>query len=160
MTQLVVEGDLHLEQEVHVATGCPLVEMHVTNWAEAQREDQMLSTVLDWLKAQKKTDLKVFLAEHASREEGNLILHNRQNIAIHQGPFTPAQCLRQNWRSPGLHGPQGTLCCHPEWVPPRCGSSRVWPYAVTVAGMLLVAKDDQPSAAVHKILHVLLAAWG
>ena len=35
----VVEGDLHLEQEVHVATECTLVEMHVTNWAKAQRED-------------------------------------------------------------------------------------------------------------------------
>ena len=51
-----------------------MVEMHVTDWAEAQREDPMLSTVLDWLKAQKKTDLKVLMAEHASSEEGNLIL--------------------------------------------------------------------------------------
>ena len=81
----VMEGDQHLEQEVHVATGHPLVKMHVTNWAEAQREDPTLSTVLDWLKAQKKTDLKVFLAEHTSSEEGNLILCNRQNFAIHQG---------------------------------------------------------------------------
>ena len=38
-----------------------------------------------WLKAQKKTDVKVLLAEHTSGEEGNLILHNRQNFAIHQG---------------------------------------------------------------------------
>ena len=35
----VVEGDQCLEQEVQVAAGCPLVEMHVTDWAEAQRED-------------------------------------------------------------------------------------------------------------------------
>ena len=81
----MLEGDLHLEQEVHVAAGYPLVEMHVTNWAKAQREDPMLSAVLDWLKAQKKTDLKVLLVEHASSEEGNLILCNRQNFAIHQG---------------------------------------------------------------------------
>ena len=70
----MAEGDQCLEQEVCVATGCPLVEMHVTNWAEAQREDPMLSTVLDWLKAQKQTDLKILLAEHASSEEGKLIL--------------------------------------------------------------------------------------
>ena len=44
----VLEGDHHLEQEGHVATGHPLVEMHVTDWAKAQREDLMLSTVLDW----------------------------------------------------------------------------------------------------------------
>ena len=81
----MVEGDLHLEQELCVATGYLLVEMHLTDWAKAQREDPMLSTVLDWLKAQKKTDLKVLLAEHTSSEEGNLILHNRQNFAIHQG---------------------------------------------------------------------------
>ena len=55
----VVEGDQCLEQEVHVATGRALVEMHVTDWAEAEREDPWLSTVLDWLKAQKHTDLKV-----------------------------------------------------------------------------------------------------
>ena len=49
----MVEGNQHLEQEVHDAAGCPLVEMHVTDWAKGQREDLMLSTVLDWLKAQK-----------------------------------------------------------------------------------------------------------
>ena len=74
--QAMVEGDQHLEQDVHVTTGCPLVEMHVTNWAEAQREDPVLSAVLDWLKAWKQTDLKILLAEHASSEEGKLILWN------------------------------------------------------------------------------------
>ena len=48
--------------------------MHVTDWAEAQRKDPMLSAVLDWLKAQKKKDLKVPLAEHAYSEEGRLII--------------------------------------------------------------------------------------
>ena len=78
----VVEGDCHLEQEVCVTTGHTLVQMHVTNWAEAQKEDPILSAVLDWLKAQKKTDLKALLAEHTFSEEGWLIL---QNFAIHQG---------------------------------------------------------------------------
>ena len=80
----VVEGNQHLEQEVCVATGHPLVEMHGPNWAESQK-DPMLSQVLDWLKAQKKTDLKILLAEHASSEEGKLILRNQQNFTIHQG---------------------------------------------------------------------------
>ena len=59
--------------------------MHVTDWAEAQKEDLMLSTVLDWLKVQKMTDLKALLAEHTSSEEGRLILWHWQNFTIHQG---------------------------------------------------------------------------
>ena len=66
----VVEGDQHLEQEVCVTTGHPLVEMHVTNWAKAQREDPMLSAVLDWLKAWKQTNLRMLLVQHTSSEEG------------------------------------------------------------------------------------------
>ena len=53
--------------------GHALVQIHFPDWAEAQKEDPMLTTVLDWLKAQKKTDLKALLAEHAPSEEGQLI---------------------------------------------------------------------------------------
>ena len=81
----VVEGNQHLEQEVCVTTGCTLVVMHVTIWAVAQREDKVLSAVLDWLKAQKQTDLKMFLVEHTSSKEGKLILWNQQYFTIHQG---------------------------------------------------------------------------
>ena len=80
----VVEVDLSLEWEVHVTTGQMLIQMHVTDWAEVQREDPMLSAVLDWLKTQKKTDLKALLAEHTSSKEGWLILQNGQNFTIHQ----------------------------------------------------------------------------
>ena len=72
----VVEGDLSLEKEVHVATGHALLQMHVMDWAEAQSKDPMLSAVLDWLKAQKKTNLKALLAEYSSSEKGWLILQN------------------------------------------------------------------------------------
>ena len=80
----IIKGDHGLEQEVHVATIRALVQMHVTDWAEAQREDPVLSAVLDWLEAQKRTDLRMLLAEHASIEEGRLILQNQQNFLIHQ----------------------------------------------------------------------------
>ena len=66
----VVKNDCCLEQEVHVTAGHTLVQMHVMDWAEAQKEDPVLSAVLDWLKVQKKTDLKALLVEHASSEEG------------------------------------------------------------------------------------------
>ena len=69
---------------VHVTTGQVLVEMHVTNWAKIQREDPVLNAVFNWLEAQKKTDLKTLLGEHASSEEGQLIWRNHQNFTIHQ----------------------------------------------------------------------------
>ena len=69
----IVEGDHYLEQEVHVAAGHTLIQMHVTDWAKAQKEDLMLGMVLNWLKAQKKKDLKALLAEHTSSKEGRLI---------------------------------------------------------------------------------------
>ena len=81
----VVEGNHCLEQEICVAAGCAPEQMHFTDWAEAQKDDSMLSTVLDWLKAQKKTDLKALLAEHTSSEDGRLILQNQQNFTIHHG---------------------------------------------------------------------------
>ena len=81
----VVEGDHCLEKEICVAIRHTLVQIHVTDWAETQKEDPMLSAVLDWLKAQKKTDLKALLTEHTSNEEGRLILQNWQNFTIHQG---------------------------------------------------------------------------
>ena len=41
----------------------------MTDWAKTQREDQVLNALLNWLEAQKKTDLKALLAEHASSEK-------------------------------------------------------------------------------------------
>ena len=52
----IIEGHHQLEQEVCIIAGHALVQMHVTDWAKAQKEDPMLSAVLNWLKAQKKTD--------------------------------------------------------------------------------------------------------
>ena len=50
----VVEGDHNIEKEVHVAVGQVLVEMHMTNWAKAQREDPLLNAVLNWLETKKE----------------------------------------------------------------------------------------------------------
>ena len=65
---VVVEGDQDIEKEVHVATGQVLVEMHVTNWAAAQREDPELDAILHWLEAKKKIHLRTLLGEHACEE--------------------------------------------------------------------------------------------
>ena len=76
----VVEGDHNIEKEVCVTAGWVLVEMHVTDWAKAQREDQVLNSVLNWLEAQKKNDLKTLLVYHAFSKEGQLVWQNHQNF--------------------------------------------------------------------------------
>ena len=79
-----VESDHKIEKEVCVTVGWVSVEMHVTDWAKAQREDPVLNAVLNWLEAQKKTDLKTLLGEHASSEEGQLVWQNHQNFTTLQ----------------------------------------------------------------------------
>ena len=65
----VVEGNHNIEKKVCITTGKVQVEMHMTNWAVAQKEDPVLNAVLNWLETQKKTDLRTLLGEHASSEE-------------------------------------------------------------------------------------------
>ena len=42
----VIEGDQQMEKEVQVTAGQILVEMHVTDWAVAQKGDPELDAVL------------------------------------------------------------------------------------------------------------------
>ena len=79
--------------------------MHVTDWAAAQKEDPMLSTVLDWLKAQEKMDLKAHLAEDISSEEGQLILWNWQNVTIHQEALYLHPTPKHETKTSNLHSP-------------------------------------------------------
>ena len=67
---LVVEGDHNIEKEVCVTVGQVQVEMHVTDWAMAQKEDPVLNALLNWLETQKKINLRTLLGEHASSKEG------------------------------------------------------------------------------------------
>ena len=81
---VVIEGDQEKEKEVWVATGWVMVEMQVTNWATAQKEDPELDAVLHRLEAEKKTDLRTLLGEHASSEEGPIVWRNHQNFPVLQ----------------------------------------------------------------------------
>ena len=80
----VVDGDQEKEKEVQITAGEVLVEMHVTNWTAAQKEDPELDAVLHWLEAKKKTDLRTLLGEHASSEEGQIVWRNHQNFTVLQ----------------------------------------------------------------------------
>ena len=76
----VIESDQQRETEVQVATGQILVEMHVTDWVAAQKEDPELHAVLQWLESKKKTDLRTLLKEHASSEKGQMVWRNHQTF--------------------------------------------------------------------------------
>ena len=47
----IIKSDQQMEKEVQVTSGQVLVEMHVTNWAMAQKEDPKLDAVLQWLES-------------------------------------------------------------------------------------------------------------
>ena len=57
----IIKNNQCLEEEVRVSTGQVLVEMCVTDWAKAQKEDPELDAVLQWLGSRKKADLKTLL---------------------------------------------------------------------------------------------------
>ena len=89
----IIEGDQQLEKEVRVTTGRVLVEMHVTDWAAAQKEDPELNAVLQWMWSRKKADLRTLLRECITSEEGRMVWRNCQNFTSLQGTlylcFTP-----------------------------------------------------------------------
>ena len=81
----IIKDDQQLEQEVWVATGQVLVEMHVTDWAAAQKEDPELDAVLQWLGSRKKADMRKLLRESIMSEEGWMVWRNCQNFTSLQG---------------------------------------------------------------------------
>ena len=81
----IIKSDQQMEQEVQVATGQILVEMHVTDWAAAQKEDPELNAVLQWLESKKKADLKTLLRECMMREEGRMVWRKCQNFTSLRG---------------------------------------------------------------------------
>ena len=81
----IIKNDQQLEKEVWVTTGQVLVEMHVTNWAVAQKEDPDLDAVLQWLESKKKIDLRTLLGECIMSEEGQMVWRNCQNFTTLQG---------------------------------------------------------------------------
>ena len=112
----VVEGNHNVEKEVHVAAGQVQFEMLMTNWATAQEEDPVLNAMLNWLEAQKKTNLRTLLGDHASSKEGWVVWRNHQNfmtlqnaLYLHSPPkgenedLLPFMVLKVHW-TPVLNG--------------------------------------------------------
>ena len=76
----IIKSDQQLEEEVWVVTGRVLVEMHVTNWAVAQKEDPELDAVLQWLGSRKKADLRKLLGGCIMSKEGWMVWRNCQKF--------------------------------------------------------------------------------
>ena len=74
-----------LEKEVWVTTGQVLVEMHVTDWAAAQKENSKLDAVLQWLESKKKIDLRTLLGECIMSKEGQMVWRICQNFITLRG---------------------------------------------------------------------------
>ena len=81
----IIKNEQHLEQEVQVATRQVVVEMHITDWAAAQKEDPELDAVLQWLGSRKKADLRRLLGECIMSKEGWMVWRNCQNFISLQG---------------------------------------------------------------------------
>ena len=81
----IIKNDQQLEQEVWVTTGWIQVEMHITNWAAAQKEDPELNAVLHWLETKKKAVLKTLLGECIMSKDGLMVWRNCQNFTSLQG---------------------------------------------------------------------------
>ena len=81
----IIESDQQLQKEVQVAAGQVLVEMHVTDWAAAQKEDPKLDAVLQGVRSKKKADLRTLLGECIISEEGWMVWRNHQNFTALQG---------------------------------------------------------------------------
>ena len=70
---------------MQVTTGQVLVEMHVTNWAVAQKEDPELDAVMQWLGSGKKADLRTLLGKCIMSKEGQMVWRNCQSFTSLQG---------------------------------------------------------------------------
>ena len=139
----VIKDDQEREKEVWVTAGWVLVEMHVTDWAAAQKEDPQLDAVLQWLEAKKKSDLRTILRDHVSSEEGEIIWRNHQNLSPPKHPLPALHVKRGEWGSVTLHGAKDAPDCCLEGVSSKCRTSRLWPYTIPIARTFLVAQNDQ-----------------
>ena len=81
----IIENEQQLEHEVQVTTGQIQVEMHMTNWAAAQKEDPELNAVLHWLETKKKADLKTLLRECIMSKDCQMVWRTCQNFTSLQG---------------------------------------------------------------------------
>ena len=115
-------------KKYEVAAGHPLVEMHVTNWAEAQREDPMWSA-LCWTgwRHRSRQIWKCSWKNMPPAKKVNWSYGINRISQFTREPCTYAQCPKGKTEDLLLFVvPKVHLCHHTEWVPLRCRPSRAW----------------------------------
>ena len=61
------------------------VNLHVKEWVAAQQEDPIQKNVMEWISTYKVLDLKHLFGDHATTEEGMVILREQKKFTLHQG---------------------------------------------------------------------------
>ena len=145
---LLVEGDHHFEQEVHIAAGHTLIQMHVTGLKPRKRSRCWAQCWTGWRHRRRKIWRYFWQNMPAANKAG--WSYRIDSFYDSSGGLAPAiDTRRWDQRSPTLCGPKGPSCCQLEWVPQECGSSGTWPYLVFIMGAFLVARYGQPDVAVQ-----------
>ena len=90
--------------EVNVRSARLSTQMHVTYWAEAQREDPEIKAAMDWCCLDRKKNepctqqlarLKSRLGSGKNSPEGKSILQNADKLTLSRGLFIVLQALAQ-----------------------------------------------------------------
>ena len=157
----IIKSDQQLEKEVWVATGWVLVEMHVTDWGAAQKEDPQAgcsSTVVGVWEENWSEDTPQGVYDQQGGPDGVEKLPELHFPLRH--PLFVLHPQRGEWGSVTLCCTQSALNCHPKWMPSRCRTPRLWLYPFPVTRMFLVARNGQADEASYQGLQTLPPIWG
>ena len=114
----VVEGDHLLEQEVCVMTGCALVQMHVTDWAQNPAEG---SNVMCSFRLAESTEEDIFEGTSGPTcLQWRRLTDLTEMAEFHHSSGSSMSALNAqgwNWGPSTLHSPYGPSCHCLEWVP-------------------------------------------
>ena len=119
------DEEIHkLVQETVILAQAACINLHVKDWVNAQQEDPILKTAIEWISAQKVQDLRNLLGYDANTEEGRAILPRVEEAnALPRSPLLSPHCTgicspKAHWvatmngchRDAGHQGQQQTLC--------------------------------------------------
>ena len=75
------------------------MNLHVTDWLTAKKEDPILKTVIKWIPNWKVQDWKHLLRDNRNTEEGKTILQEQKKLMLYQGAlyhcYTPTGKLEE-----------------------------------------------------------------
>ena len=89
---MVAEADEEIHKQVQetvilarATQAC--INLHVTDWLTAKKEDPILKTVIKWISNWRVQDLKHLLGDDGNTEEGKTILQEQKKLLLYQEAF-------------------------------------------------------------------------